>query len=369
MELELQGWKVKLALGALVLVVVAAPLIRAVYSNRGRADDWHRRAVVAEESVTGLRVVIVERSRALNQRTVQANRLATQLDSTRTALQRSKVSVGSLTRRQRRARERERPHREGTQQAPGATGDARDDRFEAQCLYEGPRGGPGQASEHDLRERSIEPRELQAGGRDSRRVSGAAPLIIGPGWAFLGLLAVGLVAFSLIPGCGLVVVDKPPSGQVRLDAPPLVEVDPGVEARATAVGDPVTRPRETSGAARRAADPQHRVRRDPDRVGLRARLEDPDRAARCPSGRRRAQGRSSERSSEGARGGAGLPPRRVRHRPGRAPTPADAAARAERRSRGVGRRGRVSAVSPSPGWSRESSWTASRERRSASTDA
>ena len=101
MELELQGWKVKLALGALVLVVVAAPLIRAVYSNRGRADDWHRRAVVAEESVTGLRVVIVERSRALNQRTVQANRLATELDSSRTALQRSKVSVGTLTRRQR----------------------------------------------------------------------------------------------------------------------------------------------------------------------------------------------------------------------------------------------------------------------------
>lgn len=60
-------------------------------------------------------------------------------------------------------------------------------------------------------------------------------MIIGPGWAFLGLLAVGLVAFSLIPGCGLVVVDKPPSGQVRLDAPPLVEVDPGVEARATAL--------------------------------------------------------------------------------------------------------------------------------------
>ena len=60
-------------------------------------------------------------------------------------------------------------------------------------------------------------------------------MIIGPGWAFLGLLAVGLVAFSLIPGCGLVVVDKPPSGQVRLDAPPLIEVDPGVEARATAL--------------------------------------------------------------------------------------------------------------------------------------
>ena len=58
-------------------------------------------------------------------------------------------------------------------------------------------------------------------------------MIIGPGWAFLGLLAVGLVAFSLIPGCGLVVVDEAPSGQVRLDAPPLVDADPGVEARAT----------------------------------------------------------------------------------------------------------------------------------------
>jgi S1-C subfamily serine protease len=60
-------------------------------------------------------------------------------------------------------------------------------------------------------------------------------LIIGPGWAFLGLLAVGLAAFSLIPGCGIVVVDEAPSGQVRLDAPPLVEVDPGVEARTAAV--------------------------------------------------------------------------------------------------------------------------------------
>ena len=54
MELELQGWKVKLALAALVLVVVAAPLARAVNSNRDRAEDWHRRAIVAEESVARL---------------------------------------------------------------------------------------------------------------------------------------------------------------------------------------------------------------------------------------------------------------------------------------------------------------------------
>jgi chromosome segregation ATPase len=101
MELELQGWKVKLALVALVLVVVAAPLARAVDSNRDRAEDWHRRAIVAEESVGGLRVVIVERSRALNRRTVQANQLVTELHSAQAALRRSKVNVGTLTRRQR----------------------------------------------------------------------------------------------------------------------------------------------------------------------------------------------------------------------------------------------------------------------------
>ena len=101
MELELDGWKVKAALVAVAIVVIAAPFVRATLSNKGRAEDWHRRAVVAEESVTGLRVVIAERSRALNQRTVQANRLVSDLQSNGTALRRSKVSVGTLTRRQR----------------------------------------------------------------------------------------------------------------------------------------------------------------------------------------------------------------------------------------------------------------------------
>ena len=101
MELELDGWKVKAALVAVAVVVIAAPFVRATLSNKGRAEDWHRRAVVAEESVTGLRVVIAERSRALNQRTVQANRLVSDLQSNGTALRRSKVSVGTLTRRQR----------------------------------------------------------------------------------------------------------------------------------------------------------------------------------------------------------------------------------------------------------------------------
>jgi hypothetical protein len=101
MELELNGWKVKVALVALVAVVVAAPFARASMSNKGRADDWHRRAVVAEEAVGGLRVVIAERSRALNQRTLQANQLAGRLDSNGMALEKSKLSVGALNRRQR----------------------------------------------------------------------------------------------------------------------------------------------------------------------------------------------------------------------------------------------------------------------------
>jgi chromosome segregation ATPase len=101
MELELQGWKVKLAIAALVVVVIAAPFARASKSNKDRAEDWHKRAVVAEESVAGLRAVIVERSRELNRRTTQANQLASKVESNGTALRRSKVSASTLARRQR----------------------------------------------------------------------------------------------------------------------------------------------------------------------------------------------------------------------------------------------------------------------------
>lgn len=100
MELELHGWKVKVALVALVVLVVAVPLARASKSNKDRAEDWHRRAIVAEEAVGGLRAVIAERSRALNERTLQANRLASQLDSRGLLLEKSKVNVGTLTQRQ-----------------------------------------------------------------------------------------------------------------------------------------------------------------------------------------------------------------------------------------------------------------------------
>jgi hypothetical protein len=103
MEFELErfeGWKVKGALAALALLLVLAPAACAVKKNKDRAEDWHRRAIVAEESVGGLRAVIAQRSRALNQRTLQANRLVGRVNSSGKALRQSKASVGALARRQ-----------------------------------------------------------------------------------------------------------------------------------------------------------------------------------------------------------------------------------------------------------------------------
>jgi len=60
-------------------------------------------------------------------------------------------------------------------------------------------------------------------------------LILGAGWAFLGLVVVGLAMLVLVPGCGLVVVNESPAGEVDLAAPALVEADPAVEARTAPV--------------------------------------------------------------------------------------------------------------------------------------
>ena len=60
-------------------------------------------------------------------------------------------------------------------------------------------------------------------------------MIVGPGWAFLGLAAIGLAALVLLSGCGLVVVADASSGETKLAAPALVEADPGVEARRAGV--------------------------------------------------------------------------------------------------------------------------------------
>ena len=85
----------------LVFVLVVGMLTKSVWTNNARADDWRRRAIANEELVGGLRVVIAQRSKALNERTMQANTLAGTLDSSRGALRDTKSSVGSLTRRQR----------------------------------------------------------------------------------------------------------------------------------------------------------------------------------------------------------------------------------------------------------------------------
>ena len=84
-----------------VFVLVVGMLAKSVWTSNGRAEDWRRRAIANEELVGGLRVVIAQRSKALNERTVQANSLAATLDSSRGALRDTRSNVGSLTRRQR----------------------------------------------------------------------------------------------------------------------------------------------------------------------------------------------------------------------------------------------------------------------------
>ena len=58
-----------------VFVLVVGMLAKSNWSNNGRAEDWRARAIVAEEAAGGLRVVLADRSRVLNQRTRQANAL------------------------------------------------------------------------------------------------------------------------------------------------------------------------------------------------------------------------------------------------------------------------------------------------------
>ena len=86
---------------AVAFVLVVGMLANSIRTNNGRAEDWRRRAVAAEEVAGGLRVVLADRSRALNQRTRQANLMVDALASSRGALRESKVSVGALTQRQR----------------------------------------------------------------------------------------------------------------------------------------------------------------------------------------------------------------------------------------------------------------------------
>jgi len=101
--LDLGRWSIPVfsVAATLVFVVVVAMLANSARTSNGRAEDWRRRAVATEELIGGMRVVIAQRSVALNERTLQANTLAGTLDSSRGALRDTKSSVGSLTRRQR----------------------------------------------------------------------------------------------------------------------------------------------------------------------------------------------------------------------------------------------------------------------------
>lgn len=84
-----------------VFVLVVGMLAKSNWTNNGRAEDWRRRAVAAEEVAGGLRVVLADRSRVLNERTRQANALIETLASSRGALRETKSSVGALERRRR----------------------------------------------------------------------------------------------------------------------------------------------------------------------------------------------------------------------------------------------------------------------------
>lgn len=91
-----------LALALAVLAVLAAGWAAYEARQNGRAADaWHQRAIEYEEQVNGLRTLIGERSAQLNNRTRQANALASNLRSTRSQLRRSEGDVTSLSQRQR----------------------------------------------------------------------------------------------------------------------------------------------------------------------------------------------------------------------------------------------------------------------------
>ncbi len=84
-----------------VVVLVVGMLAKSTWANNGRAEDWRHRAIAAEEAAGGLRVVLADRSRVLNQRTRQANALIETLASSRGALRETKSSVGALARQRR----------------------------------------------------------------------------------------------------------------------------------------------------------------------------------------------------------------------------------------------------------------------------
>jgi hypothetical protein len=103
LTLEIGRWSVSVTTLAVtvVFVLVVGMLLNSNRQNNSRAEDWRHRAVAAEEVAGGLRVVIADRSKALNQRTRQANLLAATLASSRGKLRQSKSRAGALAEQQR----------------------------------------------------------------------------------------------------------------------------------------------------------------------------------------------------------------------------------------------------------------------------
>jgi hypothetical protein len=103
LTLEVGRWSVSVTTLAVTVVfaLVVGMLFNSNRQNNSRANGWRHRAVAAEEVATGLRVVIADRSKALNQRTRQANVLAATLVSSRGKLRQSKSRAGTLAQQQR----------------------------------------------------------------------------------------------------------------------------------------------------------------------------------------------------------------------------------------------------------------------------
>ena len=103
LTLEVGRWSVSVTTLAvtIVFVLVVAMLLNGNRHNNSRAGEWRHRAIAAEEVAGGLRIVIADRSKALNQRTRQANVLAATLASSRGKLRQSKSRAGALAQQQR----------------------------------------------------------------------------------------------------------------------------------------------------------------------------------------------------------------------------------------------------------------------------
>lgn len=103
LALEVGRWSVSMTTLAVTVVfaLVVGMLLNSNRQNNNRAEGWRHRAVAAEEVARGLRVVIADRSKTLNQRTRQANVLAATLASSRGKLRQSKSRAGALAQQQR----------------------------------------------------------------------------------------------------------------------------------------------------------------------------------------------------------------------------------------------------------------------------